>query len=98
MGISSALTHEEFQRSSNTLLDGEKSDAVPTMTCEDTAEDTTEHDLSEQRLAYCKIFCSATFLLVILIFSVFSIYWGSLWKIPVYNLQGWVVVRILFFS
>jgi hypothetical protein len=98
MGTSCELAPEEFQRSSNTLLDGEKSDAVPAMACEDTTEDAPEHDLSEQRSAYCKIFFGGTFLIIILIFTVFSIFWGSLWKIPVYNLQGWVVVRILFFS
>ena len=95
MGTSSALTPEEHQRSSNTLLDGEKSDAVPTMTCGDAPE---EHDISGQRSVYCKVFFGATFLISIMIFSVFSIYWGSLWKVPVYNLQGWVVVRILLFS
>ncbi|KIK00497.1 hypothetical protein K443DRAFT_122793 [Laccaria amethystina LaAM-08-1] len=61
------------------------------MACEDTTEDAPEHDLSEQRSAYCKIFFGGTFLIIILIFTVFSIFWGSLWKIPVYNLQGWVV-------
>ena len=79
------------------MLDGEKSDAVPTMTCDDAPEDATGHDLSGQLSVYCKVFFGATFLISIMIFSIFSIYWGSLWKVPVYNLQGWVVVRILLF-
>ena len=29
---------------------------------------------------------------VVLIFAVFSIFWGALWKIPAHNLPGWVIV------
>jgi len=29
---------------------------------------------------------------VVLIFAVFSIFWGALWKIPVHDLPGWVIV------
>ncbi|KAF9540263.1 hypothetical protein CPC08DRAFT_650973 [Agrocybe pediades] len=43
------------------------------------------------RATYLKVFLGGTFAMVILIFTVFSLYWGSLWKTPVKNLPGWVV-------
>ncbi len=29
--------------------------------------------------------------MVLVMFCIFSIYWGALWKIPAHNLSGWVV-------
>ncbi|KAG7441781.1 uncharacterized protein BT62DRAFT_982655 [Guyanagaster necrorhizus] len=40
---------------------------------------------------YFKILFGGCFAMVIVMFSVFSIYWGALWKIPDHNLRGWVV-------
>lgn len=45
------------------------------------------------RTAYLKVFIGGCFFVVIAIFAVFPIYWGALWKTPVKNLNGWVVVR-----
>jgi hypothetical protein len=44
------------------------------------------------RAAYLKILVGGTFLIILAVFAIFSIYWGSLWKTPVRNLEGWVVV------
>ncbi|PPR02814.1 hypothetical protein CVT26_009600 [Gymnopilus dilepis] len=43
------------------------------------------------RKTYLKIYAGGTFAVVILIFAVFSIFWGALWKIPARNLEGWVI-------
>ncbi|KIM36235.1 hypothetical protein M413DRAFT_31832 [Hebeloma cylindrosporum] len=43
------------------------------------------------RATYLKIFVGGCFMTVVLIFAVFSIFWGALWKIPAHNLPGWVV-------
>ncbi|KAF9484292.1 hypothetical protein BDN70DRAFT_989742 [Pholiota conissans] len=43
------------------------------------------------RAAYLKIFLGGCFMILILIFGILSIFWGSLWKIPARNLHGWVV-------
>ncbi|KAL1745590.1 hypothetical protein HDZ31DRAFT_81860 [Schizophyllum fasciatum] len=31
------------------------------------------------------------FMIAIIIFGIFSIYWGALWKIPAHQLRGWVI-------
>ncbi|KAG5636442.1 hypothetical protein H0H81_008032 [Sphagnurus paluster] len=46
---------------------------------------------SEGRSIYLKTLCGGTFAIILVIFSIFPIYWGSLWKTPVRNIQGWVV-------
>lgn len=45
------------------------------------------------RVIYLKAYLGGLFLVVLAIFGVFSIYWGSLWKVPAHTLQGWIVVR-----
>ncbi len=37
-------------------------------------------------------FIGGTFLVVVTIFVVFSIYWGSLFRLPAHPLNGWIVV------
>jgi hypothetical protein len=44
------------------------------------------------RATYLKTFIGGASITVVLIFAVFSIFWGALWKIPVHNLPGWVIV------
>lgn len=44
------------------------------------------------RAMYLKIFVGGCFMLVLLIFGILSIFWGSLWKIPAHHLHGWIVV------
>lgn len=46
------------------------------------------------RSLYMKVVAGGTLAMTIVMFCVFSIYWGALWKIPAHNLQGWVVVGI----
>lgn len=40
------------------------------------------------RAIYVKILCAGCFAIVFVIFAVFSIYWGALWKIPARPLGG----------
>ncbi len=40
---------------------------------------------------YLKILFGGCLAMVIVMFCIFSIYWGALWKIPAHNLHGWVV-------
>ncbi|KAG6807451.1 hypothetical protein H0H92_007402 [Tricholoma furcatifolium] len=44
-----------------------------------------------QRGIYFKVLTGGVFSVILAIFAVFSIYWGSLWKTPVQNLDGWVI-------
>ncbi|KAG6812721.1 hypothetical protein H0H92_001082 [Tricholoma furcatifolium] len=44
-----------------------------------------------QRKIYFKIFFGGVMAVIIAIFAILSIYWGSLWKSPVRNFNGWVV-------
>lgn len=80
-------------RSSNvSILDSEKQATTASPSIMDTSiEEAPRPSLSTARSIYLKIVLGATSLIVVLIFSVFSIYWGSLWKIPAHNLHGWVV-------
>ncbi|PFH46404.1 hypothetical protein AMATHDRAFT_69895 [Amanita thiersii Skay4041] len=43
------------------------------------------------RRSYVKALAFGTLMISILVFSVFPIYWGAVWKIPVYPLNAWVV-------
>ncbi|KIY45431.1 hypothetical protein FISHEDRAFT_66994 [Fistulina hepatica ATCC 64428] len=43
------------------------------------------------RNAYLKVIVSGTFMIILVIFCVFSIYWGALWQLPAHQLPGWVV-------
>ena len=44
------------------------------------------------RATYLKIFIRGVSMTIVLIFAVFLIFWGALWKIPAHNLSGWVIV------
>ncbi|KAJ3514420.1 hypothetical protein NLJ89_g2395 [Agrocybe chaxingu] len=48
-------------------------------------------EVAAARSIYLKIFMGGAFMTIVTIFAVFSIFWGSLWKIPAHNLHGWVV-------
>ncbi|KAF5345081.1 hypothetical protein D9756_011161 [Leucocoprinus leucothites] len=47
--------------------------------------------MANARKIYVKTFVGGMFCVILTIFAVFSIYWGSLWKIPAHPLNGWVV-------
>jgi hypothetical protein len=51
--------------------------------------------ISNARKIYVKILIQRTCLIVGVIFSIFSIYWGALWKLPARSLEGWIVVCYL---
>ncbi|KAL0572822.1 hypothetical protein V5O48_009150 [Marasmius crinis-equi] len=51
----------------------------------------TDKRLGLARSIYFKALIGGTFALTIVMFAVFSIYWGALWKTPAHALQGWVV-------
>ncbi|GLB45512.1 putative protein of unknown function (DUF3533) [Lyophyllum shimeji] len=44
-----------------------------------------------QRSIYFKVLIGGTFSIIVVIFAIFPIFWGAIWKTPVRNLQGWVV-------
>jgi len=44
------------------------------------------------RKAYLKQYFLGVFAIICLVFAAFSIFWGSLYKSPVRNLDGWIVV------
>ncbi|KAF8624674.1 hypothetical protein AX17_007005 [Amanita inopinata Kibby_2008] len=48
-------------------------------------------DAAAARAVYLKIIGKGTFMIMVLVLAVFSIYWGSLWKVPSGNLHGWIV-------
>ncbi|PBK67929.1 hypothetical protein ARMSODRAFT_1043985 [Armillaria solidipes] len=47
--------------------------------------------IQASRSIYLKILFGRCFAMVIVMFCIFSIYWGALWKIPAHNLHGWVI-------
>lgn len=51
-----------------------------------------DQEVAVQRRIYLKTIIGGCFAVSIAIFAVLSIYWGGLWKAPVRNLQGLVVV------
>ncbi|CAA7263441.1 unnamed protein product [Cyclocybe aegerita] len=48
-------------------------------------------EVSRARKIYLKAYISGLGMVIITIFCVFSIYWGSLWKVPEHSLRGIVV-------
>ena len=50
---------------------------------------------TEQRKIYLKIMAMGSFLTILVVFCVLSIYWGSLWQATskISKMKGWVVVR-----
>lgn len=44
-----------------------------------------------QRSIYFKVLFGGTFSIIVVIFALFPIFWGAIWKTPVRNLNGWVV-------
>lgn len=49
--------------------------------------------MAQARRIFFRSFLGGTFLVVLTIFGVFSIYWGSFLRVPAHPLQGWVMVR-----
>jgi hypothetical protein len=47
------------------------------------------------RGVYLKTVIGGTFMMIILIFTILAIYWAALYRTPVRNLHGWVVVCLL---
>ena len=54
--------------------------------------DLKDLQLGMARKIYLKVFFSGLIMVVLVIFMVFPIYWGSLWKVPAKPLEAWVVV------
>ncbi len=48
--------------------------------------------VGKQLKVYVKVVGMGSFLTILLIFCVFSIFWGSLYKMPARKLPGWIVV------
>ncbi|KAF8153412.1 hypothetical protein B0H34DRAFT_800617 [Crassisporium funariophilum] len=48
-------------------------------------------EVAKARAIYLKAYIGGTILTILVIFAVFSIYWGSLWKVPAHPLEGWIV-------
>ncbi|KAJ8523129.1 hypothetical protein ONZ45_g404 [Pleurotus djamor] len=46
---------------------------------------------SAARSVYLKVLVGSSVFISLAIFGIFSIYWGSLWKVPARNLHGWIV-------
>ncbi|KAJ7594076.1 hypothetical protein C8J56DRAFT_1002071 [Mycena floridula] len=51
----------------------------------------TDKHLKASRKIYFQTLCGGSFALSLCIFSIFSIYWGALWKTPAHNMLGYVV-------
>lgn len=54
-------------------------------------------EATKARSIYLKSYLGGLFIIIITIFAVFPIYWGSLWKVPARPLTGWIVVRFCWF-
>ena len=51
-------------------------------------------EVAQARKIYLKTYIHGFAAIIITIFAVFPIYWGSLWKVPVSPLPGWIVVWV----
>ncbi|KJA21332.1 hypothetical protein HYPSUDRAFT_743132 [Hypholoma sublateritium FD-334 SS-4] len=47
--------------------------------------------LARARTLYFKTVIPGVFLVTFIIFAIFSIFWGALWKVPAHPLDGWIV-------
>lgn len=56
--------------------------------------DKGDPELERARAIYFHAYFVGLVAIIITIFVVFSIYWGSLWRVPNHALQGWVVARL----
>ena len=68
------------------------SPALPTVFSKDFLEN--DPDIARARAIYFKEYFLGLGLVILTIFIVFSIYWGSLWRVPEHALQGWIVVGL----
>jgi len=46
----------------------------------------------ESRATYFKMVGGVTVMLILILYSLFPIFWGGIWKTPVRNIHGWIVV------
>ena len=46
---------------------------------------------TQERAVFFRIFIGGSVTVILALLSIFSIYWGALWKIPAHQLDGWVV-------
>lgn len=51
----------------------------------------TDGSIAAERVAFIKILFGGCLGMVLVIFGIFSIYWGALWKVPDHPLPGWVI-------
>lgn len=49
-------------------------------------------EVTQARAIYLKTYMTGLFTVIVTVFAVFPIYWGSLWKVPAHPLPGWIVV------
>jgi hypothetical protein len=54
--------------------------------------DKGDPEIDRARAIYFKSYFVGMGMIILTIFLVFSIYWGSLWRLPDHSLQGWIVV------
>jgi hypothetical protein len=48
--------------------------------------------------AYLKALLPALLLITFVIFGVFAVFWGALWRVPEHSLPGWIVVSAFYIS
>jgi hypothetical protein len=51
-------------------------------------------EASAARAIYLKMLFAGVGALAVVIFAIFSIYWGSVWSTPHHTLPGWIVVSL----
>lgn len=52
-----------------------------------------DKDNEQARRTYLRSLLSGCLAVIIALFSILSIFWGSAWKVPAGRLEGWVIVR-----
>ncbi|KAF8878034.1 hypothetical protein CPB84DRAFT_1794502 [Gymnopilus junonius] len=87
--ISHSHPHSLSQSNSNAKTN--PSHTPPTPPFSNNFLDKNDEALRNARRLYLKIYAKGTFAVIVTIFIVFSLYWGSLWKIPAHAMKGWIV-------
>ena len=54
---------------------------------------TGDPEVTQARAIYIKSYITGFIAIILTVFAVFPIYWGSLWKVPAHPLPGWIIVR-----